>query len=347
MLKKATGVRITVDTSEINRMSCQQTKDASLPWRGKAGWLGGVNCRKPSLLRLFLTMLILVLNCRYTRDTAKLAISMEYTPLALGVEVRGIDLKQAVPDDVIAQIKEDVYKHRLLIFKNQSVVSAHRQMEISRWFGQLDPAFCQHPKSPHRDVLRVSNKKEEGCTSVGTDGWHVDGAYLEQPIMFSIYHMVSVPKAGNTVFVPLREVLESLSTEKRERWERLWRTAGRRQHVQPHVYPHPVTKQPTLCLHLGRTKYFVWDFGTDKERWANWTETREILQEIDQEITKDENRLVYTHKWEVGDFIISDNLALGHKATPQTQFLESEIGLRVLHRTTVKGKWKPAKGPYS
>ena len=27
----------------------------------------------------------------------------------------------------------------------------------------------------------------------------------------------------------------------------------------------------------------------------------------------------YVHKWSPGDFIISDNLALGHEASPQTQ----------------------------
>lgn len=48
-------------------------------------------------------------------------------------------------------------------------------------------------------------------------------------------------------------------------------------------------------------------------------------------------------QWEQGDFIISDNLAVGHEATPETQFPVSEVGLRILHRTTVKGTEKPSK----
>jgi alpha-ketoglutarate-dependent taurine dioxygenase len=48
-------------------------------------------------------------------------------------------------------------------------------------------------------------------------------------------------------------------------------------------------------------------------------------------------------QWEVGDFIISDNLAVGHEATPETQLPVSKVGLRVLHRTTVAGKWIPQK----
>lgn len=64
---------------------------------------------------------------------------------------------------------------------------------------------------------------------------------------------------------------------------------------------------------------FVWDYGIDSERQTDRRETSQILKEIYQEIIKDSNCLVYSHKWEVGDFIISDNLAVGHEATPETQ----------------------------
>ncbi|KAL8583793.1 hypothetical protein ACOMHN_036428 [Nucella lapillus] len=272
---------------------------------------------------------------------------MEYKPAPIGVEVRGIDLKQPVPDNVVAQIKDDVHKHRLLIFKDQGVVSADRHVEISQWFGELESTFYKHPKSPHPDVFRVSNSEEEGCRNVGRTGWHIDGSFMAQPFSFALYHMVSVPRIGNTAFLPLRELLKSLSAESRARWERLWRTDHHYQHVQPLVYPHPVTKQPTICFHLGMTGGFMWDYETDKERSTDRKETAQILKEMYAEITKDNNRLVYSHKWEVGDFIISDNLAVGHEATPETQRPVSEVGLRVLHRTTVRGTWTPVKGPYS
>lgn len=68
-----------------------------------------------------------------------------------------------------------------------------------------------------------------------------------------------------------------------------------------------------------------------------------ILEEIHNEIIKDDRRLIYSHKWEDGDFIISDNLAVGHEATPETQYPVSEVGLRVLHRTTIQGTNIPSK----
>ena len=114
------------------------------------------------------------------------------------VEVRGIDLKKNVPDHIIDQIKLDVHKHRLLIFKNQGVISGQRHVEISKWFGDLESTFYKHPKSPHPDVFRVSNDENEGCTNVGRTGWHIDGSFMHKPFSFALYHMTSVPKIGST-----------------------------------------------------------------------------------------------------------------------------------------------------
>ena len=38
-------------------------------------------------------------------------------PIKLGAEVRGIDLKQDIDPKIIEQIKKDVTKHRILVFK--------------------------------------------------------------------------------------------------------------------------------------------------------------------------------------------------------------------------------------
>ena len=48
-------------------------------------------------------------------------------------------------------------------------------------------------------------------------------------------------------------------------------------------------------------------------------------------------------QWQDGDFIITDNLAVAHMASAETQLPPSEVGLRILHRTTVQGKYRPNK----
>jgi len=44
-----------------------------------------------------------------------------------------------------------------------------------------------------------------------------------------------------------------------------------------------------------------------------------------------------------GDLVMSDNLAVGHEASPDTQLPRQQIGLRVMHRVTVAGKSTPLK----
>ena len=115
-----------------------------------------------------------------------------------GVEVRGINLKQSIPPEVVLKIKEDVTHHRLMVFRDQGLIDGERQVEISQWFGELDSVFYKHPKSPHPDVFRVSNNSEEGCIGVGRTGWHIDGTFRECPYSHSLYHIHSVPKEGDT-----------------------------------------------------------------------------------------------------------------------------------------------------
>ena len=76
---------------------------------------------------------------------------------------------------------------------------------------------------------------------------------MERPFAYSVYHIVSVPKAGATVFAPLAEALEAVSPETRARWERMYMVGSGGRVVHPLVYPHPLTGRPTMCFHTGMT----------------------------------------------------------------------------------------------
>ena len=55
------------------------------------------------------------------------------------------------------------------------------------------------------------------------------------------------------------------------------------------------------------------------------------------------DQVCFMLQWEPGDLILSDNLAVGHMASSDTQLPPSEVGLRVMHRTVVKGYVRPSK----
>ena len=48
-------------------------------------------------------------------------------------------------------------------------------------------------------------------------------------------------------------------------------------------------------------------------------------------------------QWQEGDFMVIDNLAVAHYATEGTQDRPDEVGLRILHRTTIGGDVPPTK----
>jgi len=268
----------------------------------------------------------------------------ELHPNKLGCLVKGLDLKQKLSAETVVQIKKDVTEHQLLIFKDQGIVPPEKHLEIGKWFGKIESTFYNHPKSPHRDIFRVSNDRTEGCTNVGRTGWHIDGSFQECPFSHSIYHIIECPTDGATVFAPLTELIERLDEKKKAFWHRLYMASDRRGGVvQPHIYPHPLTKKLTLCLHLGMTDHYVIDAGSPEERRLSYEETEEVKRSIYDEFVKDNASIQYVHKWSPGDFIISDNLALGHEASPQTQLGRELVGLRVMHRVTIDGKHKPAK----
>uniref|UniRef100_A0A8D8VGL1 TauD/TfdA-like domain-containing protein n=1 Tax=Cacopsylla melanoneura TaxID=428564 RepID=A0A8D8VGL1_9HEMI len=167
---------------------------------------------------------------------------------------------------------------------------------------------------------------------------------LPAPFGYALYHMAHVPKQGATTFAPLTEIIEGLPGDKRIEWDRLWMMSDRRSGpIHPLIYSHPITKKKVLCVHLGMTSGFIYDYKTPKEREATPDEVERILTDIHHEFVKDNKKIQYVHNWEPGEFIISDNLAVAHEATEETQLPRSQVGLRVLHRVTIGGIVPPRK----
>ena len=60
----------------------------------------------------------------------------------------------------------------------------------------------------------------------------------------------------------------------------------------------------TLCFHLGMTEGFVKDYGTPAEIELNPDETKQILQEIYHQITRESGKFIYSHKVREGGVVL-------------------------------------------
>ena len=51
-----------------------------------------------------------------------------------------------------------------------------------------------------------------------------------------------------------------------------------------------------MCFHLGFVHAYIWDYGTDNERWTSSHETQAIASEIHHEFVKNNGAIQYRHK---------------------------------------------------
>ena len=266
---------------------------------------------------------------------------------ALNINLNDVDLTGT---EFITHLKHDLIKHRCVLFRNQSNLSGQRQVDISNALGTVESTFYKHPKSPHPDVFRVSNDEDEGCTQVGRSGWHVDGTFQMRPFMYQTMYFPSVNDGGDTLFIPLKELYDSFSLEEKEYYNKLWMVTGRRQApIHPLVYKHPFRNdEETMMFHCGRQFVAGWysdanDNDSDHSMIVNGVDLSKMIHPAvvqDQLTNKIESKIDefgLRMKWQKGDFMIIDNLGLAHYASEGTQGSPYNVGLRILHRTTIVG----------
>eukprot|EP00435_Cladocopium_sp_Y103_P024686 s220_g6.t1 len=265
-------------------------------------------------------------------------------------EVRGFSLagKDPLPADVVARIKDDMKKYRVLVFKDQGRLTGERQVQISQQLGTIESTFYKHPKSPHPDIFRVSNDETEGCVGVGRTGWHIDGTFQTRPFKYQTMHFHSVCEGGETWFVPLKEFYEMQDEETRNRWDRYWMVT-REGLAHPLVYRHPVREDTSMMFHCGPPFCAAWAVDDDAERSserkisARMIAPHVVQDELTRRLDEAVDRIGIKMSWEAGDFAINDNLGNCHYASKGTQNPKKKAGLRILHRTTIAGEDIPAK----
>ena len=272
--------------------------------------------------------------------------------LSFGAVVVGLSLRKALGDAaasaaVAEQLRRELDRHGLLVLHDaDGGLEPKLHLALSELLGPvfpLPPRF-QHARSPHHDILRVSNSEGEGFTGVGTTGWHIDGVSYATPFRYSLLHGVCAPARGPTLFLPLHPLAERICAHRPE-WRRLWVRCGAGAGAVHHplLYAHPRTGRPAVCL--GKTSGIVWDMLPGPETLperpapcvADAGEAAVTRAQLAAHVESAAATLSYRHEWRTGDTVIVDNLAVAHLAPPETQEPPEAVGLRVLHRVVVAG----------
>jgi taurine dioxygenase len=176
-------------------------------------------------------------------------------------------------------------------------------------------------------------------------------SYLDLPPDASMLYSLEIPPvAGNTCFCGMQAVWRALPAElknavagRRIKHDGTYNSGGYlRQGVSatsdPHQAPgawhpavcvHPVTGVPALYLGRRRNSYIE---GLSREQ------SDTLLDQLWSFAERPE--FVYAHRWRVGDLVLWDNRSTMHRRDPF-----DSTSRRVMHRTQIKGKWKPRALP--
>jgi taurine dioxygenase len=256
---------------------------------------------------------------------------LETRPLTpnFGVEILNGDLSEPIDDRRFAELRDLWLRKKVILLRNQKI-SEEDMIRFGRRLGEVEIHVRNDATSKtHREVLLVSNKKENG-KAIGVLGdaeapWHSDQIYMAVPTFGTMLYAVNIPREGGNTFVcdmaaayqTLPEATRQAIAGKRgvqsaaffnQRYdggmsaEQLARVPDV---AHPLARTHPVLGHKALYLSFGHTKGIE---GMSED------ESNTLLEALRTHAVQPAR--VYEHRWRVGDVLMWDNTQTMHRRDP-------------------------------
>ena len=269
-----------------------------------------------------------------------------------GAQVQGIDLssRHAPPPDVIKALEHEMADRGFIVFKNRKQLEVDDFLRASCWWGgkELHSTHGVHPATPggNEHIFRLSNDRRHGIPGVGPQ-WHNDGSFNADTFSHSGYHIIRpAEKGGGTRFAHQGAAYDALPQQRQERWSRLSSVNSASGVVHPVVHVHPISKRKCIWLHLGMTGAVIEKLPDDDGfRLLNAEEMQQLCDEYNNILDAGlENGYAIAYEYQENDCVFIDNLAVAHRASAEAHLPPDEQGLRIMHRSTVRGVQDLAPG---
>jgi len=275
----------------------------------------------------------------------------------IGAEVEGVDLAAELKPGLVAELREALLRHKVLVFRDQPMDDAS-QVALTGAFGGVTAA---HPianglrEAPA--VLRtVLSADRPGLveTEIGLDHplrgmvprhlrteWHIDITFMANPTAITILRGVQIPPTGgDTLFANLEALYTGLSPSLRGYLDTLQAIHSR---FDPAAGPRDDGKPtgPFVALHplvrvhpeTGARHLFVSGMFMQAIRGLKPRESTVLLDFLLDELAgRDE--IHARVRWEQDTLVMWDNRAVAHAGPVDGLMFEDE---RIVHRTTVAG----------
>lgn len=253
---------------------------------------------------------------------------IQVTPIApaLGAEVSGIDLRQELQPEQLAEIRRAIADNLVLVFRNQPLDSAQHKRFV-RHFGELhrhalvdEDSWGVDKKDPE---VRAWKTTRHSRFTAG-EAWHSDTTCDVHPIWASVLRVTRLPEigGGDTAFAnlylayeslsdPIKQLLDGLTAihDGAEAWSEGYGVAP------PPGQQFPRTEHPVVVRHplSGRKFLFVNASFTTHIVQLTRAESDALLQLLFRHIERHLSFQARIH-WAPDSLIFWDNWATQHHA---------------------------------
>jgi taurine dioxygenase len=262
---------------------------------------------------------------------------------ALGALIEGVDLREALPEALVREIRGAWLEHLVIFFRGQPL-SSEQFMRFARAMGEpVEYPFVKGlPDFP--EIIEVVKLPHERVNFGGI--WHTDTAYLEVPPMASMLLAREVPPfGGDTIWSSQYAAYEALSPGMRRMLDGLravnssakadvsrtredrvrdhGQAGSRKEYLAEHpvVRTHPETGRKALYVNVAHTLRFI-DMSEE--------ESAPLLRYLHEHQVRPEFTCRFA--WEPGSLALWDNRCTLHNPVNDYHGFRREM-----HRITLAG----------
>ena len=265
---------------------------------------------------------------------------------ALGAEISGIDLNEAISDEQLTEVRQVFGQYAVIFFRNQNL-SPENEIRFAKRWGEINTNRFFSSVEGYPQIALVVKEPDQKNNIGGS--WHTDHSYDIAPALGSMLFAHEVPvSGGDTVFASMYKAYETLSDGLKSTLSNLRArhssvhvfgaaraangnddTVGRiknpeaatQEAIHPVVINHPETGRRSLYVNPGFTLGF--------EGWSD-EESKPLLEYLYAHAARPE--FTCRFQWKAGSIAFWDNRATWHLAVNDYQGHR-----RMMHRITIEG----------
>lgn len=236
----------------------------------------------------------------------------------LGAEILDFDPREDFGADTARAVRSALQQHRVLLFRGKPLTE-EQQVRLTQVAGVLTYRGYGSYTDPSKKSSLVSNVHKEGLFGDGELSFHSDLSFTPHILKARSLHALILPSyeeaGGETLFSDVQTACDELAPELRARVEPLQALFaatydfGDRQEtvefVRALIGTHPQTGRRFIAASRAVTKEVI---GIER------AEFRPLLKALWAHM--EQPKYVYRHRWQLGDTLFWDNIAVQHARTP-------------------------------